>query len=101
MDYKIIWHEDAKDDLKKLPKDIARKIINRVEQYLIKAPLSAGKTLKGFFSGLYRYRHGDYRIIYAVDADKIIILKVGHRKNVYVWVFKIKAHFNLSYCKNF
>jgi mRNA interferase RelE/StbE len=85
LDYSVKWHEDSLQDLKKLPKQTAKSIIERVEAYLIKDPVSLGKPLKGIFNGLYRYRYGDYRIIYAIDEDKaqIMILSIGHRKDVY------------------
>jgi mRNA interferase RelE/StbE len=48
-------------------------------------PISLGKPLRGMFKGLYGYRFGDYRIIYAVDrVEKTVrILRMGHRKEVY------------------
>jgi mRNA interferase RelE/StbE len=47
--------------------------------------MSLGKPLKGMFKGLYRYRFGAYRIMYAVDMGQkeILVLRVGHRKEVY------------------
>ena len=37
--------------------------------------MSPGKPLQGgIFKGLYRYRYGSYRIIYAIDRDSVIIL---------------------------
>ncbi len=85
MAYKITWHEDIGYDLRKLNKELARKIIKRVATHLIEDPVSLGKALTGQFSGLYRYRYGDYRIIYIIDfEDRIIkILKIGHRKDIY------------------
>lgn len=85
MAYKIIWHQDAADDLLKLDKKLQKQIINRIKNYLVDEPLSLGKPLKGIFKGLHRYRYGDYRIIYSIDrSDEIIIvLRIGHRKDVY------------------
>lgn len=42
------------------------------------------KALKGF-AGLYRLRVGDYRIIYCVNENELVILviKVGHRREIY------------------
>lgn len=85
MAYKVQWHEDTLKDLDKLDKEIVRKIVDRVNTYLIRAPLKLGKALTGQFSGLYRYRYGDYRVIYVVDIAKemIMVLRVRHRKDVY------------------
>ncbi|MCP5047346.1 MAG: type II toxin-antitoxin system RelE/ParE family toxin [bacterium] len=83
--YELIWHEGVLKDLKKLDKEVARKIVTKVKNYLIVDPLSLGKPLKGNFSGLYRYRIGDYRVIYSVNRQevKINILAARHRKDVY------------------
>lgn len=43
------------------------------------------KKLKGELEGLYRYRIGDYRLIYKVDKDKIIVFTITlkHRRESY------------------
>jgi mRNA interferase RelE/StbE len=83
--FNIIWHEDAIVDLKKLDKSVSRRIINKVKNNLVKNPKNLGKTLKGQFKGLLRYRVGDYRIIFVLDYEtkKLIILAINHRKNIY------------------
>ena len=85
MAYKVTWHEDVITDLENLDKKTARKIIERVKTYVISDPLKLGKSLTGQFAGLYRYRYGDYRVLYAVDLSKetILVLKIRHRKDVY------------------
>ena len=85
MTYNIQWHEEALEDLKKIDRQKQRKIINRVESYLSKDTFGLGKPLKGIFKGLYRYRYGSYRIIYAIDRESVIVLifRVGERRDVY------------------
>jgi mRNA interferase RelE/StbE len=85
LNYKVIWHEKSLDDLKGIDKKRAKAILEKVKTYLSQEPLSLGKPLKGMFKGLYRYRIGDDRVIYAIDREKesIIILKIGDRKDVY------------------
>ena len=42
------------------------------------------KALKGEFLGYYRYRVGDYRVIYEIDDSKLVtILLIAHRSRVY------------------
>ncbi len=33
--------------------------------------------------GEYRFRVGDFRIIFDLDGDNLVILRVGHRREVY------------------
>jgi mRNA interferase RelE/StbE len=33
--------------------------------------------------GTYRFRIGDYRIIFDIEDEEIVILRVGHRKEIY------------------
>lgn len=85
MTYSIQWHEEALDDLRKIDRQTQKKIIARVRDYLSKDPLSLGKPLQGIFKGLYRYRYGSYRIIYAIDRRTVVILilRIADRKDVY------------------
>jgi len=83
--YKVIWHEDSVKDLKRLDRTIAKNIIEKVKNYLVNNPVELGIPLKGSLKGLFRYRIGEYRIIYALDyaEKKIIILHINHRKRIY------------------
>lgn len=85
MAYKVEWHEGVFKDLRGLDRETAGKIIERVQKYLAQDPMKIGKALKGQFSGLWRYRFGDYRVIYALDleAETMKVLKIGHGKDVY------------------
>jgi len=39
--------------------------------------------LKGKFAGLRKYRVGDYRVIYAVLDEQVVITRIAHRKQAY------------------
>ena len=82
MDYRIHFHEGAIKDLKKLDFPVRKSIVEKIESHLIQAPLNLGKPLKGNFKGLYRYRIGDYRVIYMIDIieEIIFVTNVNHRK---------------------
>ncbi len=85
MAYNVIWHEGILKDLKKLNRTSVKKIVAKVKNYLIQDPVKLGTPLKGNLKGLYRYRIGEYRVIYVIDQaeKKIIILKVNHRRKIY------------------
>jgi len=69
-------------DLKKLDKDQANRILARLEEELPEKA-DAFPTLKGQFSGLRKFRVGDYRVIYTILGDTALVLRIGHRRTVY------------------
>ena len=95
MAYSAVWHEKAFEDLKRIDKQVAKKIVERVKTFLVEGPEERGKVLKGSFKGMYRYRFSEYRIIYIIDRpEKVIkIIQVEHRKKVYKSKGKSKRKF--------
>lgn len=82
MVYKIVYKKSVHRDLKKLDKHEASNILDQIENDLIEHPASF-PVLKGKFSGLRKYRVGDYRVIYVIIEEDVIILRIGDRKDVY------------------
>ena len=81
MTFKIIWDKKAIDLLNKLEVMISRRIVLKVKE-LQENPFSKDiKRLKG--ETYFRLRVGDYRVIFDIIRDTIIVLNVGHRKNIY------------------
>ena len=83
--YKVVYLDQVEEDLKKLDKSTTKKILVRIETYLAADPKGSGKPLKGEFQGYWRYRWGDYRVIYKVSEREILILvlRISHRKDAY------------------
>jgi len=80
--YSIQIEENTENFLKKLQKKDRDIILNKI--YSIKEnPFRYLKRLQG--QKLWRLRTGDYRAIIDVliSANKIIVLRIGHRKNIY------------------
>ena len=88
MTYRIIYHPDiAKEDLPRIPQNIKDAIRRAIETRLIPEPYLAGEPLRQSLKGHRKLRVGDYRVIYRVQHDEIIVLKIGHRKEVYSEAF--------------
>lgn len=83
--WQVVWNDKVSDDLAVLNKPTAGKIIARVETYLARDPVNLGKPLTGALMGIYRYRYGDYRILYVMDFEThtVNILAVRHRREAY------------------
>lgn len=82
-DYTVLILPSAQKQLSKLPNNIATRIEDKMME-LQYDPRPAGcKKLKG--REAYRIRIGDYRAIYEIEDNQLIItvITIGHRKNVY------------------
>ncbi|MBN4054808.1 type II toxin-antitoxin system RelE/ParE family toxin [Nitrospira defluvii] len=82
MAYNIVYKKSVYRDLKKINKAEVIKIIDQLEKDLSKRP-NAYPALKGQFAGLRKYRVGDYRVIYAIIEKEILVLRIGHRRDIY------------------
>jgi mRNA interferase RelE/StbE len=80
--YKLVFNEEVYKDLKKLDKPISKKIITAIKNKLIQDPISFGKPLTSTLKGFYRMRVKDYRVIYKVENQKLIVfvIAIGSRK---------------------
>lgn len=87
LKYEIEYSDDFCDKyFSKLPKNMKERIVAFIEQRISVDPFHCGECLKGKLSGLMRARCGDYRIVYLILEDKIVIqiVKINHRKDVYL-----------------
>lgn len=82
MAYNIVYKNSVQRDLKKLSKTEASRILDQIEKELSKKA-DTYPVLKGQFAGLRKYRVGDYRVIYAILGEDVLILRIGHRRDVY------------------
>ena len=77
MEYCLYYHPDIKkEDLFKIPNNIRDRIKRATEKRLLKEPLKYGEPLKRSLQGYRKLRVGDYRVIYKMEKDNIIILKI-------------------------
>ncbi len=83
--HKVVYLDSVEKDLEKLDRLTRRRVLDKIEKYLAKDPKSLGKALMGEFQGLWRYRIGDFRVIYKIAEKEILIIvaRIGHRKNIY------------------
>lgn len=82
--YKIEYAKGIVKDLKKLPRDVVTGALKIIEEDLAIDP-KKGRPLVGPYKGLWKYRIGDYRIIYSIEEKRLVIfvLRIRHRKDVY------------------
>ena len=69
-------------DLKKIDNGQVDRILIKIETELPEKAESF-PTLSGKFSGLRKFRVGDYRVVYSIIGDTVLILRISHRREEY------------------
>ena len=87
MTWQISYHPEIEDDISGLPKNIKTRVQKAIEQRLLADPIRYGVPLRRSLYGYRKLRVGDYRVIFKLDKDTIVVLKIGHRKEVYNKVY--------------
>ena len=84
MTFRIEFTKSAAKALKAIPKTAQKRIAKKIES-LAEGPLDPAKSKMKGDNPFHRVRVGDYRIIYEIQTEilLILILKIGHRKEVY------------------
>jgi len=74
-------------DMKKLGRKVQEQIIAYFDERIEPSPdpRTFGKSLESSFSGLWRYRIGDYRAICRIEDEHMVVLvvRISHRSKVY------------------
>lgn len=82
--YHLVISRVAEKQLATFPKHIANNIVAKIDA-LATDPYPPGSLKLEGSDKEYRIRSGDYRIIYRVENEKLIIevIRIGHRRDVY------------------
>jgi mRNA interferase RelE/StbE len=82
MSYNLVYTRRAGKDIRKLDPVIKRQIGKAILK-LHENPLEHSEKLTNPEIGTYRFRAGDYRVVFDIEGKDIVILRVGHRKEIY------------------
>jgi mRNA interferase RelE/StbE len=83
MTYRVLYTEEAARRIGKLDKAVKERVAKAIVRLSENPEL--GKRLTGLLSDRWSYRVGDWRILYKVRKNELVILvlTVGHRRDVY------------------
>jgi mRNA interferase RelE/StbE len=83
--YNIDFAPRTEDQLNLIPKDIRKLIFDRIDKLKTNPRPEGVEPLQGTEKGLFRIRQGDYRIVYSIQDQQLLILivRIVHRKEVY------------------
>lgn len=82
MGYKLLYTKSAAKDIQKLDTVVKKRLKSKLETCATN-PLFYAKKLTDSSLGTYRWRIGNYRIIFDIDVNTIVILRVRHRREIY------------------
>jgi mRNA interferase RelE/StbE len=84
VSYTVEFLPSAQRELAALPRDVQRRIANRVDALREDPRPPGARQLQGE-DRLYRLRVGDYRVIYSIESRRlvVVVVKIGHRREVY------------------
>ncbi|MDD5262669.1 MAG: type II toxin-antitoxin system RelE/ParE family toxin [Methylacidiphilales bacterium] len=82
MAYKIDYKKSVEKDLAHISKPEAKRILDKIDKTLVARPTDY-PMLKGEFSGMRKLRVGDYRVIFVILDAEVLVLRIGHRKEIY------------------
>jgi len=84
LKYRIEFKKSAAKALKKIPQKDQKRIMDKIGSFSENLPLPETTKMKGN-NPFHRVRVGNYRIIYEIHDDVLVVLvlKIGHRRDVY------------------
>lgn len=89
MNFKLIYHAEVKKvDLPKIDLKNRSMIKKAIEERLATHPEVFGKPLQRTLKGYWKLRVGEYRVVFKILENDILVLGIIHRKDVYQRVKK-------------
>ena len=82
MKYDLIYTRRAVKDIEQLDPAVKDRIGKTLLRYQ-ENPLAHAERLTDPALGGFRFRIGDYRIIFDIEGKEVVILRVGHRRELY------------------
>ena len=82
MRYRLVYTHRASKDIRRLEENVKQRIGKALKRYG-EEPLKYASKLTDPALGTYRFRIGDYRVIFDVEDKEIVVLRVGHRRDIY------------------
>jgi len=80
--YTLIYTQRAERDIAGLDSKVKERIGRTLLRYK-EDPFKYAEKLSDPILGTYRFRIGDYRVIFDLEGNEIVVLRVGHRREIY------------------
>ncbi len=82
--YVLLYKKPAVKSIQRLSPQIKKRLKQKLEFFASQDdPLSFAKPLTKPADAQYRFRVGNYRVLFDIEQNTIVVLYVQHRKDVY------------------
>ena len=82
MKFRLVYTNRAVRDITRLPPQTKERVKESLERYA-ESPAAFAKKMVDPVLGTYRFRIGDYRVIFDLEGNDIVVLRIGHRRDIY------------------
>jgi mRNA interferase RelE/StbE len=82
LSYRLVYTQKAVRDIDRLDAGVKKRISTTLLRFKDN-PLQHAERLTNPELGGYRFRIGDYRVIFDIEGNDIVVLRAGHRKEIY------------------
>jgi mRNA interferase RelE/StbE len=79
---RVVLTPDAEANFKRLPATIQLRVVKVLERLRAWPAVSGSKPMRGDLVGHYRIRTGDWRVLFHVKSD-VIVVRIANRRDVY------------------
>jgi len=83
LSYSLVFHPAVREDVAALTKAVRERVRRAIETRLTVDPARWGRPLRGTLAGTWKLRVGDWRVVYAIRGDEVVVLAIKHRSMVY------------------
>ena len=84
MTYHLLYHPLVlREDLPTINRNVQDRIRRAIEQRLATEPSYYGEPLRHRLKGYWKLRVGDYRVVYRIADRQVLVIAIGHRKEIY------------------
>jgi len=87
--FELRYHPDVRDvDIPKLNQTLRKRIKKAIEERLSISPHLYGEPLRKTLKGYWKLRVGDYRAVFKIERNEVLIFAIVNRRDVYKSIFK-------------
>jgi mRNA interferase RelE/StbE len=82
MKFSLVYTKRAIRDIRKLDESIKLRVGKALLRFR-EDPMKYAEKITDTRLGQYRFRIGDYRVVFDLEGNEIVVLRVGHRRDIY------------------